>query len=292
MMDGFHYRFMLFTHQDRMTHQSMKIKRMSTILLGLLICYLLLCGVAWFYQSKLIFPGSQQLTAHYQNFASREFILEQDDVTLQGWHLENLDAANSHVLFYFGGNAEDVAGMLPVLSRLPVRHVYTFNYRGYGLSDGLPSQTGFYADALAIYDRAASLHSGENVRFFVMGRSLGSAVTGYLATQKPMHGVVLLAPLKSALQNGQRTLPFVPVKWLMKHPFDLQGIASQITAPTLMLIANDDVVIPVADSLETWESLGGDKELVRLEKVGHNNLFDNPATFKAIERFLQQKATD
>lgn len=273
-----------------MVQQSMKIKRMSTILLGLILCYLLLCAVAWCYQGKLIFPGSQPLTSQYRHFADRELTLVQDDVNLQGWHLENPAANHSHVLLYFGGNAEDVAGMLPILSQLPIRHIYTFNYRSYGLSDGLPSQTGFYADALAIYNHAASLHPGENVRFFVMGRSLGSAVAGYLASQKPVQGVLLLAPLKSALQNGQRTLPFVPVKWLMKHPFDLQGIAHHISAPTLMLIANNDRVIPVADSLETWQSLGGEKELIRLENVGHNNLFDNPATFEAVKRFLQQKS--
>lgn len=266
----------------------MKIKRMLTLFLGLLLFYLLICGVAWFYQGKLIFPGSRQLTNLYTDFEARQLSLVSDEITLQGWHLDNPDSDNHHVLIYFGGNAEDVAGMLPVLARLPVRHVYTFNYRGYGLSDGLPSQTGFYADALTIYDRAASLHNHPDSRFFVMGRSLGTAVGGYLASERPTSGLVLLAPLKSALQNGQRTLPFVPVKWLMKHPFDLQGIAHRITASTLMLIAREDAVIPEADSLETWESLAGEKTLIHLENVGHNNLFDNPATFRAVEEFIRR----
>lgn len=266
----------------------MKIKRMSTLLLGILFGYIVLCAIAWFYQGKLIFPGSQQLTSLYNNFEAQQLALVHDGVTLQGWHLENTNVDNAHVLIYFGGNAEDVAGMLPLLDKLPIRHIYTFNYRGYGLSNGLPSQTGFYTDALAIYDRAAALHTDGNSRFFVMGRSLGSAVSGYLATRRPLQGLILLAPLKSALQNGQRTLPFVPVRWLMKHPFDLQGIAADIQAPTLMLIANNDAVIPTADSLETWQSLTGPKELVRLEEVGHNNLFDNPATFTAVERFLRR----
>lgn len=276
---------MLFNGSD-LRRNDMKTGPMLTILLFILLCYLTLCALAFLWQTRLIFPRTTADDAAYNQYASQHIHLQRDDVLLSGWRLEDPAATNQVVLLYFGGNGEDVISLLPILQKIGARTVFTFNYRGYGRSEGSPSQAALYADAEAIYDELSRLHDPATSQVVVMGRSLGSAVAGYLATQRRVDKLVLLTPLKSAIQNGQRMFPILPVKWLLQHPFDLITHAAQFTCPVLMLIGDADVVIPPKDSLATYAAIPSPKELLALPGVGHNNLFDNPNALKTIRDFV------
>lgn len=264
----------------------MKTSLMLTVIIWIALLYTLICAAAYFYQEKLLFPGAVADPALYINYSTQQIRLQRGEALLQGWHIENPASTNAHVGIYFGGNGEDVISMLPVLQKLNVRHIYTFNYRGYGYSEGKASENFLYEDALAIYADIKSRHINSDEKIVVFGRSLGSAVAGYLATQKDVAGLVLMTPLNSAIQNGKRMLPFVPVSLLIRHPFDLKSQAAKINCPVLMLIANADQVIPPKDSLATYAVIRNPKELVHLPGVGHNNLFDNPNALKAIQNFI------
>lgn len=82
-----------------------------------------------------------------------------------------------------------------MLNQLDVSQAYTYNYRGYGLSEGISSEQGIYRDALSIY-RHVTEHS-PNKRLIVIGHSLGSAVAGYLASEKNIDTLILLSPISS-----------------------------------------------------------------------------------------------
>lgn len=237
-------------------------------------------------QDQLLFPGADSSAGVYYRYHNSEHSLEREGIRLQGWHRRNPQGRPQQVLLYFGGNAEDGVTALPMLDSLGAEHAYTFNYRGYGQSQGKPSQAALFADALAIFDQLAQNHpQGE---FVVIGRSLGSAMAGHVASQRSLQGLILLTPLKSAKASGQRTYPFLPVGLLIRHPLDLHAIAPQIQAPSLVLIAEQDRVINPEHSLATFAALAGAKQLVRLPGVGHNNLFDNPQTLASMQAFLDQ----
>src|SRR5690606_38136810 len=215
---------------------------------------------------------------------------QRDNVKLEGWALgdaENPADGDALILIYFGGNGEDVVTMLPKLEKFGATKTYAFNYRGYGNSEGKASQELLFEDALAIYDHISAQHSG-NARIVIVGRSLGTAVAGYLATQRDIHGLILLTPLSSAIANGQRILPFLPIKYLIRHPFDLKTLAKDFTCPVLVLIAEADTVIPPTDSQQTYDAITSPKHLVKLPGVGHGNVFDNPNALKAVRQFLMQ----
>lgn len=254
--------------------------------------YLLLCAAAYFYQGKLIFPGAKASVAQYAKYADSEIVLQRDKFTLRGWREAVQQAPQKNIVtIYFGGNGEDVIGMLATLIKFGGEDYYAFNYRGYGHSQGKPTQAALYADALAIFDEVAQRYRDKpTTRFLIVGRSLGTAVAGYLATQREVHGLILLTPLKSVIENGKRMLPFLPVARLVRHPFNLNAMAPDIRCPTLLLIAKADAVIPPTDSMETFASLTAEKHLMRLEGVGHNNVFDNPNALVAIQKFYRALA--
>lgn len=265
---------------------------MLTITLWLILFYLTLCALAFIFQGTFIFPGAGKNPQLYSHYATQEFKLQRDKITLQGWRLENTALTNSLVIIYFGGNAEDVVSTLPKLQKMGAAFGYAFNYRGYGHSQGKASQKSLYADALSIYDEIAARHSDNSqTRFIIIGRSLGSAVAGYIANHRKTDALVLMTPLKSASVNGKRMLPFLPVGLLIRHPLDLKTQAAEFTCPVLMLIADVDAVIPPQDSLETFAAIQSEKQLLRLQGVGHNNLFDNPNALKAIQTFIAELNT-
>lgn len=262
--------------------------------LGLIVAYALVCAAVYLFQAALIFPGSGSRANTDQTHAHSEISLTREGVKLQGWHVSGSQLPNNGsenkqtVMIYFGGNAENLISSLSLLQSFGATDVYTFNYRGYGQSEGSPTQDALYADALAIYDFIAKRHSDDSTRFVIVGRSLGSAVAGQLANRRTTHGLVLLTPLKSAAHSGQRAFPFLPVRWLIRHPLDLYSEAGQFNFPVLMLIAERDQVISPADSQATFDIITSPKQLARIEHVGHNDLFNNPTALTAVQNFIAQ----
>lgn len=265
--------------------------RWRTWLCTLLVIYLALCGAVYLFQAALIFPGARASAGVDYRNAADEISLANEDVQLIGWHKENPEASNSTVIIYFGGNAEDVSWMQDTLKKMGAAHSYAFNYRGYGRSTGKPSQAALYSDALAIYDQVASNHPDPQTRFVIIGRSLGSAVAGHLANQRPTHALILLTPLKSLVDNSQRALPFLPVRWMLRHPLDLHSEAAHFSFPVLVVIAAQDQVIPPADSQATYDNIRSPKQVITIADVGHNDLFSNPAALIAVQQFLAEQAS-
>lgn len=179
----------------------------------------------------------------------------------------------THALIYFGGNAEDVSYNLSSFSAaFPDHAIYLLNYRGYGGSTGSPSEAALFADALALYDKLRSEH--QNI--MVIGRSLGSGVAVYLASQRPVARLVLVTPYDSLQNLASRQFPYLPVRWLLLDKFESWKYAAKVTAPTLLIAAEHDEVIPRSstDSLYTHFN----KELVDLKIIAgmsHNTISED-----------------
>jgi pimeloyl-ACP methyl ester carboxylesterase len=192
--------------------------------------------------------------------------------------------AGSQALIYFGGNAEDVsANFASFAAAMPGRAIYLVNYRGYGGSTGAPSEQGFFADALAVHDWVRQRHPD----IAVVGCSLGSGVAAYLASARPVERLVLVTPFDSIANVAQAHYRFLPVALLLKDKFDSAARVPGIAAPTLVLIAADDEVIPRerSDALAARFPAGQ----ARVEVIAgatHNSIADSPRYLELIAAFL------
>lgn len=185
---------------------------------------------------------------------------------------------------YFGGNAEDVyANAAEFRHALPERTVYLVNYRGYGGSTGSPTEAGLFADALSIFDALREKHT----EIAVIGRSLGSGVATYLASQREVDRLVLATPHDSALAVAQAMYPVYPVSLLLKDRYESVAYAPHIQAPTLLLIAEYDRIIPRRHSARLAEAfVPGLVEQVVIRAAGHNGLSGHQQYWDEFERFL------
>lgn len=218
--------------------------------------------------------------------AESVFLSAADGTRVHAWHLK----AGPTLVLYFGGNAEEVSWMLEVArAETPGVSWLLLDYRGYGLSEGSPSQKALVADALALYDRATTLPGVDAKRILAFGRSLGSGVAVQLAAQRPVAGVILVAPFDSLVEVGKRVYPFLPVDWMLKHRFDSAALAPKMKTPLLCIVASHDEIIPAEHAKRLYDAWGGPKQWIGLEGAGHNST-DNAANYwPSITRFLTEK---
>jgi uncharacterized protein len=182
---------------------------------------------------------------------------------------------STKALLYFGGNAEDVSQATPELeAAFPDRALFLLHYRGYGGSTGRPTEAGLMADAIALYERVRATHPD----IVVVGRSLGTGVAVQLAAQRPVQRLVLVTPYHSILQVAAERFPAFPVRWLLADRFESWRHAPRVSAPTLILAAEHDRVVPRASTDALLPHFRpGTATLHVLPGTDHNTILHSPA---------------
>jgi len=212
------------------------IKLIYTISSTAIITYIIIGILLSLFQRKLIyFPTEktnhsfQQETLHSNN---EELIIIKVDNTE--------DKKSTSAILYFGGNAESVANTAYDFSdKITTQVMFLVNYRGYGGSSGSPKEKHLYMDALNIYDSLSLKYED----IYVIGRSLGSGVATYLASKRPVKKLALITPFDSIKNIAQKKIPYYPMSILLKDKFDSIHRAKEISAPTLILSAENDELI-------------------------------------------------
>jgi uncharacterized protein len=233
-------------------------------------------------QDRLIFHPQPATDATGFSGAASVFMQARDGTRVHAWHVKG-----SPLVLYFGGNAEDVSWILQrVAQQAPGAGWLLVDYRGYGASAGAPSEQALTSDAIEWFDHAKQRLNAQRIVAF--GRSLGSGVAVQLAAARPVEAVILATPFDSLTNVARRHYPYLPVSWMLKHPFDSLGRAPAIAAPLLCLVAERDEVIPVVHSRRLFDAWKGPKRWVELGGAGHNSTDDVPAFWQAIREFLVQ----
>jgi pimeloyl-ACP methyl ester carboxylesterase len=232
--------------------------------------YIGLCaGVFWVQRSLIYMPQPRALPTSVDT----EWI-EVDGVRVQLSVRQPAGQAGAPALIYFGGNAEDVSLSLAPLARaFPQHALYLLHYRGYGGSEGEPSEAALFADALALHAHVATGHA----RIRVLGRSLGSGVAVYLASQREVEQLVLITPYDSIAAVAALQFPYLPVDWLLLDRFDSVARAGSVRAPTRILVAaQDEVIHPQHSHRLQLAFRPGLAELQVLAGSGHNSIAQHP----------------
>jgi uncharacterized protein len=181
--------------------------------------------------------------------------------------------AGPDAVIYFGGNAEDVSHSLPNLDdAFPDRALYLLHYRGYGGSTGKPSEAALVADALALFDRVHAEHH----HIVVIGRSLGSGVAVQVASVRPVERLVLVTPYNSLQEIAANQFPFLPVRWLLLDKFESWRYAAHVTAPSMLIAAENDEVIPRASTESLYKHFPSAVAMLTIIRgAGHNTISES-----------------
>jgi len=253
------------------------MQEFTSIILVLVSIYLLFAVFLYVYQRKLIyFPMSVD-----PEFSADEISIDNQGTWLHGWVL---NPGKSRAVIYFGGNSEMVTHRREYFEKVFSDYsVYLINYRGYGKSQGRPSESGLFSDALAIYDGLIKRHDS----ITAYGRSLGSGVAVYLAAKRPLQKLILLTPYDSVAAVAQSIYPIFPTRYLIEDRFDSASRAEDIDVPVLIASAEQDREIRLQHTLTLKQRFK--PALVTYQMIAgaaHNDIIDFPEYRKLVQNFL------
>lgn len=146
------------------------------------------------------------------------------------------------------------------------------DYRGYGDSQGTPSEAGLYADARAAYDYLTRVRGIPARRIVIYGHSLGSAVAIELATTRPAAGLIVEGAPTSVPDRGAELWPLIPVRLMARNRFPSLGRISRVSMPVLIIHGRDDTTIPIAHGRRLFRAALEPKTFVEVAG-GHDDAY-------------------
>jgi uncharacterized protein len=193
-------------------------------------------------------------------------VTTEDGVEIHGWLVPG---PGNGTLLYCHGNAGNISHRLSKIEAFHNRlglSILIFDYRGYGKSEGVPSEAGTYADARAMNTWLRERDSGPVVYF---GESLGAAVVAHLASEEPPAALALEAPFASVQAMASATLP--GAGWLFRTRYDTLGVVGRAGAPLLVLHGDADEVVPQRQGRAVFDAALEPKIFVTLPGARHND---------------------
>jgi hypothetical protein len=256
---------------------------------ALLLAFILILVILVLRQDRLLYFPTHALASSPPAFGLRadDLILRAEDgVPLHGWWIKG---EGRRALLFFHGNAGNVADRLErarILNQRFGLDIFLVDYRGYGRSGGSPSEDGLYRDGRAVYLEAVHRGFGAD-RIILFGESLGSAVAIQLALDRPCAALVLETPFLSIPAMAREHYPFVPT-FLIRPRFDNEAKIAAVTAPALLILAENDEIAPPAHGRRLFDLARGPKTLVVIPGARHNDTYatGGEAYWKAWEEFL------
>jgi pimeloyl-ACP methyl ester carboxylesterase len=257
------------------------LKILIGVVILAVIAYIAVAGFAWKFQDRMAFPGTPGALPYPSSLGIDDGqvveVVTSDGVLLRGWYLPPnptpAEGSTASGLIWFYGNMESIEGIAPVLRefRPPGTAVLALDYRGYGASGGTPSEAGVYLDAEAAWEFLVGQSDIDSTRIAVYGRSIGSAVALYLATERPVKAVMLDSPFTSGRDMASEHYSFFPQS-LVRLSLDNLGRAERLSAPLLVFHGAQDWIAPVEMARDVAQA-GRAEDLIEIEGAGHNDTY-------------------
>ena len=216
------------------------------------------------------------------------WIATPDGFRIHAWFAPAERARATFVISH--GNAGNISHRYLLLRSLQ-KHRYNvlmYDYRGYGRSEGSPSEEGIYKDGCAAVDYVLTLPGVDSSRVFLWGTSLGGAVAVDVATQRPVAGVILESTFTSAKEVAGFFYPFLPVRYLMRTKLNSIDKITFLHLPILVVHGTHDTIIPVGFGRRLFQAANEPKEWYEIPGADHDDTFfvGGEEYFNRIDRFI------
>ena len=274
--------------------QGFPLHSLWSILLLVVVGYVVLVLFMFLFQSRLLFlPNlpSRDIIATPQSVGlayEPVTITTEDGVTLDAWFLPAHQARGG--LLFFHGNAGNISHRLDSLEIFNQLRLATliFDYRGYGKSDGSPSEEGTYRDAEAAWRYLTEERRTPAQDVVLFGRSLGAAIAVHLATRHTPGALIIESGFTSIPDLAAAVYPFLPVRRLARFRYSTEVYLRSVSCPVLIVHSRDDEIIPFTHGQRLFAVANEPKQLLEI-RGGHNDGFivSGRSYVEGFDRFLQ-----
>ena len=263
-----------------------------TWILGALGGYVFIVVAMFLAQRSLIYPAGSTPPRLAEHGLPGLETVETDShpgLTLTHWfHAPSKPGAP--LIVFFHGNASDVgsavAKMRPFIDA--GYGLLATGYRGYSGNPGKPSEKGLSADARSVIDWAQ--HQGyERDRLVYFGESLGTAVAVKMAAERPPSALVLEAPPSSIADVAAAHYWYLPVRPLIRDPWDSHARIAKVNCPVMVLHGENDPVVPVRFGRKLFEAAVEPKEAIWHPTARHTDILDDPEVVRQVVEFIEKR---
>jgi len=245
------------------------------VIIAIAGAYVILSVFLFVFQSSYVYypvralradPGSIGLDFEKIDFETT------DGVKLSGWFIPS-DTATAVILFCHGnaGNISHRLDSIRIFNQLGL-DIFIFDYRGYGESEGKPSEKGTYEDTEAAWQYLVETRKVNPRSIIVFGRSLGGAVASWLA-QKHTPGMLVLESTFTSIKDVAAILyPYLPVRWLSRFEYNTAEYLSRVDCPVLVIHSRNDEIMPYSHGHRLFEIAREPKKFLEISGT-HNEGF-------------------
>jgi uncharacterized protein len=251
-----------------------KVRRVVYLVISL---YVGLCLLLMWSENSMLYPAPRTAVGPWTERtalgAEDVELAAADGTKLHAWYLPHCDP--KRVMLLAHGNGENVAMAAHEAAWLRDRFdasVLVFDYRGYGKSEGAPSEEGLYQDGEAALWWLAKRAGVQPSEIYLVGRSLGTGVMVEIGVKHQAKGLILLCPFAEMPDAAARRFWFVPVRLLMRNRYPSVKKIPQFKGATFVAHGDCDDLVPQWTGKRLFDAAPQPKEWVSLRGAGHNNI--------------------
>ncbi|MEN6475299.1 MAG: alpha/beta fold hydrolase [Syntrophaceae bacterium] len=263
-------------------------RRIILIVLGLLVLALPGCVASYIYYPEL----DIRITPSSVGLAYTDVTVETSDgVNINAWWVP-VKNPRATVLFCHGngGNVSYYLETLKVFKRLGLSALI-FDYRGYGRSQGKPSEQGTYLDAEAAWQYLTHERKIAPQQLIIWGRSLGGAIAARTAARHPTGLLIIESAFTSVPEVAHAHIAWLPAWVFAEYRYDTRRYVEQITMPTLIIHSSEDEIIPFAHGRKLFETLEGPKVFLAIKGSHNQGFIDSLSVYEpGIDAFIRRYA--
>jgi len=233
----------------------------------LFVAYLAWGAILYVMQPKFLYSPVREIACTPDDLGLdyEQVVFKSDDgLQLSGWYIP---AAISEFTILFchgnGGNIYHSLDSINILHELGL-NCFIFDYRGYGNSEGKPTEEGTYLDAEAAYKWLTKGKKISPDSIIVFGRSLGGSIAAQLASKVNTSALVVEGTFTSYVDIGKKFYPYMPVRWFARFSYDTLEYIKNVRCPVMLIYSRNDEVVPFEFGLELYEAAGEPKEFVEI----------------------------
>jgi fermentation-respiration switch protein FrsA (DUF1100 family) len=262
----------------------MWLKRLSWCLFRVVrLSYAWVFAIAGFFQGKAIYRPTRTVRQTPRDIGldyEEVELIARDGTRITGWYVP---ARQGHkTLIFCHGNAGNISQRL---YKIAIFHglgqnCLIFDYRGYGKSEGKPSEKGTYLDAEAAYEWLRNVKGAEAADIVVYGESLGGSIAANLAAASECGGLILEGAFTSFPALAKRLVPYMPALLMSEYKYDTGAAVENVRCPVLVIHSKDDEMIPLDFGKELFMRAGEPRRYVEIRGSHDDGFIVSEATYK------------
>ena len=258
-------------------------------LLSVLIIFFLFLAYKYYEHRNIYIPAKEfiitpdEIGINYKeiNFSSADYTL------LNGWYIE---ADSDRVIIFLHGHRDNISYRMEHIGIIQSLgyNLFIFDYKGFGKSNGYPTETGLYNDGLGAYRTLLKDFNFKPEEIILFGRSLGGAVAIHLASLVNVNCLIIESGFLSIYHLSYDILGFHVPKWLISNRYESINKIEQISIPKLLIHSENDELIPYYHGIQLFEAAQEPKKFLKIQGTHNTAFIDSKDLYsRTLQEFLE-----